>query len=555
MTNERVPEKHPSPADALYFLTIALLISAALVGFWLRGGWNLGLTLAITTAEAGVWLYSCGFGQKPVFSCLTRFSAHRRMLLIGLTLAILYLGSTYYFYANELLHVLNFLVLLVLFVVQSILLTDSSDRDWDEPLFWLEAALAPIVRPFVSLPRVGFMTRLATGAHHTNESGVEAGADTLSSRARPGRLFGQILLGILLAVPVLLFAGSLLASADIVFGRVFSSIIDYWTGLSIKDRLIDLVLVLFLFPFIFSFLESCRSRWQLVSRQSQADPVLSGAGTLSYREKTLKLNPVTLNAFLASINMLYLLFAIIQIAYLTGAFQFVLPEGLTYAEYARNGFFELAGITPINVLLILLAIKGAGRKGLAGRILRGQSLLLVAGSFIQWLSAMFRMQMYIRAYDLTLMRFFVSAFMILMAVVLVLLTVKEFRPSFAFFKAAAISALLSLVLLNAINVDIRIARFNTGHSLENPARPFDLSYFQELSPDAALVLQESLAQFDESRRSAVQQRIQQTYQNVVKETREGRWQDLNWREQKTIRELAAAGYNLQASMSNSLSTR
>lgn len=547
MTNERVSENPLSSVRAFTLLAVALGMGAALVGFWLRGGWNLGMTLAITVAEAGIWLYGGGKGffKRSGTNGLCRFSTGRRLLLAFLTFSILYLGSTYYFYANEMLHVLNFLVLLILFVVQTILLTESSDRDWDEPLFWIEAALAPVVRSFVSLPRLGWMAHRAFSTKKDPSQGMgdeSTGVTVEQTSGRPVRILGQIVLGILLAVPVLLIAGSLLSSADAVFSRFSTSVIEYWKNLSIKERLLDLALTLALFPFIFSFLESGRSRWQLLPRRSSDEAGQSAPGRSLHREKTLKLNPITLNAFLASINVLYILFAVIQVAYLTGAFRFILPEGVTYAEYARNGFFELAGITPLNVLLILLAVKGAGRTGTAGRLLRVQSLLLIAGSFVQWFSAMFRMQMYIQVFDLTLLRFFVSAFMILMAVVLGLLTVKEFRPSFAFFKAAALTALLSLIILNAVDADSQIARFNIERAVADPAGTFDLDYFKELSPDVLLYMQDCSPRFDPQRQIKIRALISFTYIDLKLASEKQVWQDLNWREQRLIRGVESGCY-------------
>ncbi len=534
MNHESIPENPVPPINAWRLLFIALGVSAAAVFFWLRGGWNLGLTLAITVAQAGLWLYSGALGQKGGTNGLKRFSPGRRLLLVSLAVASLYLGSTYYFYANEMLHALNFLVLLVLFVVQSILLTQSSTHDWDTPLFWVEAGLAPIVRPFVSLSRLGVIIKEATGSH----SDLVPGTKSEGSVTRPGRIFGQILLGILLAIPVLLIAGSLLASADKVFGQVVSNILDYWKNVEIQEELASLALMLVLFPFIFSYLESSRIRWHLVTARSRPagqdhDP--------SHQQQSMRLNPITLNAFLASINALYILFAVIQVAYLTGAFRFVLPDGLSYAEYARNGFFELAGITPINVLLILLAVKGAGRTGTAGHVLRIQSLLLILGSFIQWLSAMFRMQMYIQVYDLTLLRFFVSAFMILMAIIFVFLVVKEFKPSFAFFKTAAITALLSLVLLNAVDADTRIARFNVERATTDSSRVLDLAYFRQLSPDVLLVLQEAAPRFDIKKQDDIRVLIEGSHADYQQASEVQPWQDLNWRESRFLSQVNRSG--------------
>ena len=113
-----------------------------------------------------------------------------------------------------------------------------------------------------------------------------------------------------------------------------------------------------------------------------------------------------------------------------------------------------------------------------------QSLLLVVASLVQWLSAMFRMILYVETYGLTVLRFFVSAFMILIAAWFILLVIKEFRKTFPLFKAGAVAALLALLLLNFVNPDAWIARHNVDRYLADPTHPIDLKYFDELSPDA-----------------------------------------------------------------------
>ncbi len=539
---------------ALLLLLIALGISAAAVGFFLRGGWGLGLTLAIFSAEAGLWLFHAvdqsamnrpitldSAGQAKVV--LPKADRSRNLFHFALTASILLLGSTYFVFRNEMLQGLNFLVIVYLFIVQSILLNRSSDRDWDEPLFWIESGLAGFVRPFASLGKLGWMFGRALDRQPSEPDAAQG--DASRNAKTPIHLFGQIMLGLFLAVPVLLMTGSLLASADSVFSQYLSGVIDFWQNLSIQDRLIDFGLTLLFFPFVFSFLESCRSRWQLLPRRSDisqpivdAAPGMPAQPALSHRERPLKLNPVTLITFLSCINLMYIVFAVVQAAYLTGAFRFILPSGISYAEYARKGFFELAGITPINVALIVLAVKGAGRQGWVGRILRGQSLLLIAGSLVQWLSAMFRMQMYISAYALTLMRFFVSAFMFLMLVIFILLIIKEFRVKFPLFKASAIAAVLALVVLNGINSDAIIARYNIAQIETSPARSFDLAYFRELSPDALPILLEALPQLDASRQQAVREHLTQSYQRLAGKTAGDAWQNLNWSQRRALNKLA-----------------
>lgn len=522
------------PRQALAALAIALGLSAALIGLVLRGGFGLGLTLAINLAVAGLWLYPwIGSHNEP------RLATSRRSygLPVGLTATILILGSSFTVWGNVSLAVVNFLVLLVLLIVLALWTSRSSDHDWDQPLFWLEAALAVMVRPFASLSRLQGTIQQALGRGMDTSSVRESGQVT--SKLHP---LGAALLGILLALPVLLVAGSLLASADAVFGQVLDGFIQFWSQWSIRDRFIDLALTLLFFPFIFSFLESCRRRWQLFpARIIPATGSQAGTATAAMPLLTLpRLNPVTLIAFLASINVLYLVFAGIQITYLTGAFQFILPNSLTYAEYARSGFFELAGLSAINVGLIVLALKGSSREGLTGQILRVLSLLLLAGSLVQWASAQFRMQMYIAVYGLTLLRFYVTAFMLLLAVVFVFLAIKEFQPFFRLFKAAAIAAVLSLVLLNAVNPDIWIARHNLRHMQSQPDHPLDIGYFSELSPDALVILQEALPTLDPSLKTSAQSYLTGKHQWLIDNTAGESWQSYNFSEQQALKALARA---------------
>ena len=73
--------------------------------------------------------------------------------------------------------------------------------------------------------------------------------------------------------------------------------------------------------------------------------------------------------------VLYLLFFGVQAGYFLSAFRSYLPDGFTFAEYARRGFFELCIVSVINLAVILLAVffcrrsengKGGVLRGIAG---------------------------------------------------------------------------------------------------------------------------------------------------------------------------------------------
>lgn len=537
-----------SPQQSWRILLIVLGISAAFVGFLLRGGWSLGLLLSLLVLEIGMFLYH-GQTSRPALTITpgqqnkTAGSMSRHWLAIALSPVILALAATSLIYANIFLRVINVPVILVLLLVQFILLFRTSDFDWDEPGFWFEVGLAGFARPFVRMPALGpVMSGLSAKA---------APATDPAAARKDKKVIGFVLLGLLCALPVLLIAGLLMASADAVFAGVFANIAAYWRNLSLRDRLIDLLLTVVFFPFIFSILESGRTRWLAWPRQNQPSSGQVATGQVATSQdaaarhaRTLSLHPAFLVTFLMSINLLYLLFCLIQLTYLTGAFQARLPAGMTYAEYARNGFFELAAISAINVGLIILAVKGSERKKIWGVLLRIQSLLLVLASTVQWLSAMFRMMLYVDTFGLTLLRFFVSAFMILIAAWFVLLVVKEFRKTFPLFKAGAIAALLALLLLHFVNADAWIANHNVQRYLADPTRPIDLKYFDELSPDAVPAMLDLSAHFaaDSQNPLAGQLQIQlQTINNDLKNrTEDPKWQNWNWSEQRNLAALERA---------------
>lgn len=61
--------------------------------------------------------------------------------------------------------------------------------------------------------------------------------------------------------------------------------------------------------------------------------------------------------------MVYALFCAVQVRFLFAGLltdgSIALPDGLTYSEYARSGFFQLLAVTAINVTLFGLAITRA----------------------------------------------------------------------------------------------------------------------------------------------------------------------------------------------------
>lgn len=110
--------------------------------------------------------------------------------------------------------------------------------------------------------------------------------------------------------------------------------------------------------------------------------------------------PVTV---LAVLDVLYAFFLAVQCAALFGGADYLAQVGISYASYARSGFFQLVAVAAVNLGLAWLAClalcKGEGR-GL--RMVQVLGTLLVAASGVMLVSALWRMNLYVGAYGVVL---------------------------------------------------------------------------------------------------------------------------------------------------------
>ncbi|QIN79139.1 DUF4173 domain-containing protein [Rubrobacter marinus] len=182
--------------------------------------------------------------------------------------------------------------------------------------------------------------------------------------------------------------------------------------------------------------------------------------------------------------------------------------GLTYAEYARRGFFELVTVTALVLPLLLLAHwLLRSEKPAHRRILRGLSASLVTLLFIVMFSALQRMRLYTAEFGLTELRLYTTAFMAWIFVVLVffLLTVlRERRPLFA--PSALATGFLAVALLNIMSPDALIVRTNLARA--ERGEELDVAYLASLSADAVPALSAGLPRLPEGARRDLEARLE-----------------------------------------------
>jgi hypothetical protein len=199
---------------------------------------------------------------------------------------------------------------------------------------------------------------------------------------------------------------------------------------------------------------------------------------------------------LAAIDLLFLVFVIVQFRYLFGADTLVqITPDLTYAEYARRGFFELVFAVVLVVPVLLAADwlldRRIRRDALVFRGLAGVQIGLVLAITA---SALQRLRLYHASYGLTESRFYAMVLLIWIGAMLFWLAatvLRGRRDSFAFGTLA--SGLATVALLFVINPDAVIARANVARmaSADAPVR-FDVAYATSLSADAVPVLIDAL---------------------------------------------------------------
>jgi hypothetical protein len=122
-------------------------------------------------------------------------------------------------------------------------------------------------------------------------------------------------------------------------------------------------------------------------------------------------------------------------------------------------------------------------------------------------SAMQRMYLYVDEYGLTQLRFYVTAFMVWLAVVLawfILTVLRGRRDRFAF--GALVAAFAAVLAINAVNPDAIVARINLDRM--QAGERFDAYYLTCLSADAVPVIVEALPTMSEADRRTVEDSIE-----------------------------------------------
>jgi len=316
--------------------------------------------------------------------------------------------------------------------------------------------------------------------------------------------------GLALAVPLLLVFGGLFMAAD----AAFEHLVQNTFKIDVVWIFSHLMLTGFLTWIIGGFLRSA-----LLTSQN----VLP----IDKRPVSLALGITEMSIVLGLINLLFFMFVMVQFRYFFGGAAHVAASmGLTYAEYARRGFFELVIVAAL-VLPLLLGAHWLLRKENPAheRIFRALAVLQLLLLGVIMLSAVQRMRLYQSEYGMTEQRLYTTAFMGWLAVVFVwfaLTVLRGQRMRFAF--GAVVAGFVMIGALHALNPDALIVRVNAERA--SAGRGFDVNYATSLSADAVPALVAALPTLNEVDRRAVMDRLRRWPLSEPSEP--GGWRAWNW---------------------------
>jgi hypothetical protein len=383
---------------------------------------------------------------------------------------------------------------------------------------------------------LGALPRSGRGVHRAAVTDYAAGAVAAGSSAAAGAVhllhkdvdwegvnravradrMAVVFRGVALGLPLLALFGGLSIAADAVFKSLVTD------ALPSLDHPLEHVLI----AVSAAWLSAGLLRDLLAVREEER---LVSPAALGDKRVPLALGATEIVIALGALNALFLAFVLVQLRYLFGGQALVETRAhLTYAEYARHGFFELLAVSAL-VLVVLLAVDSVIRHGAgtSARLVRLLSAGLVALVFVVMVSALQRMRLYEQAYGLTELRVYAVGVILWLGVLFVWFAATVLRGRRNLFAVGAVVAgFAATAALNVVDPDALIARTN----LNRPR--VDVAYVAGLGDDSVPTLIGELPSLRPDLRRALAAEL------LERSARDDDWRSFNFARARAARLLA-----------------
>lgn len=277
------------------------------------------------------------------------------------------------------------------------------------------------------------------------------------NKDKKSSLIGYIVIGVIVTIPLLIVVVLLLGEADVVFADLLENVF--------KDfEFVDAFGICFVFA------------GALFGAYAWLVNFVNKGVKISERDKRTN-EPTILIVIGISLGLVYLLFCGIQIMYLFAGVG-ELPEGYTYAEYARQGFSELMFVCLINLLIVLI-----GTKYFRENIVLKVVLTVITGcTYLMVVSSAYRMYMYISVYQMSVLRIWVLWTLVWLTFILTGALISVYNNKFSLFVYSMIvTSALYLVFAYAKPAHL-VANYNLSDHYDES--DIDFYYLRHMNPDA-----------------------------------------------------------------------
>ncbi len=305
------------------------------------------------------------------------------------------------------------------------------------------------------------------------------GAIFLGAFSGEGKFNGKFALKIIIGVCVAVVPTAvilILLSYDRDFINIIIRILDF--GLSdLLEHLASLILGVPVAMYIYGlFISSADHKGQEICSAENYQKGLQQA----------RIAPIlTVCSAVLPILGVYVLFFISQWKYYISGFVGQLPDATSYAEYAREGFFQLCAVSFINFIIIgaigLFMRRKTEKPSWAQRIL---SVILSLFTLVLMATAIAKLVLYINVYGLTPKRVYAAWFMGMLAILFVVVIIKQFFLRLKVIAASVAVVICSFAVLVFANTDTLIAEHNVNHYLSGDLDSIDGDALSDLGEAA-----------------------------------------------------------------------
>lgn len=297
-----------------------------------------------------------------------------------------------------------------------------------------------------------------------------------SGRTKKGNgIFLKILIGILFAsIPTAIIIGQL--SYDEGFVSILKNIFAFDVA-DLFSHIGSLILAVPFGMYVFGLFSS--------SLQNKKRSTITAESSRAASLKIKILPVITACTAVIPIWFVYVVYFISQWKYYVSGFTGSLPEKFGYAEYAREGFFQLCTVSVINLVIIIALFLFMKRpQNGSSAVLKIITSVFCLFTFVLISTAISKLVMYINEYGLTQKRVYAMWLMIVIALVYIVLVLGLFikKIKTVFVSAAVCVALFAL--LSLCNINGIIAQYNVDRYINGSLETVDISAMKELGDSA-----------------------------------------------------------------------